>query len=160
MQRGILLCHGHTQKVRLPDWLPIRIEWTMVDINPATEPDIVGDFTDPHFLSVTGLHQYDYVVSMYCPIIDFRHFEQLLVTSRRLLRDGGILIVRNNKLWYQGLLRRIEKYPIKFTDKYLSEFYYDRAILELSPLTVLTLMARDTGFESVEYYDNDLIARA
>ena len=88
--KGVLLCHGHAHT---PPIIPLTddVEWTMVDISPASKPDIIGGFGSMETLQQLGLYQWDYVMSYYCPAND----SSLYRGARYLLNNKGKFIANN-----------------------------------------------------------------
>ena len=96
--RGIIFCHGHIYNNKLPIWLPKDVQWTMVDINPKTKPDIVGDYKSLNTLFDLGLYQYDYVLNLHCqvgPVTSLDATKEVLRAARLLLKNNGIMYMPN-----------------------------------------------------------------
>jgi hypothetical protein len=96
---GVMFCHGHHYDPKLlPRWLPPDVEWTMVNIEPEFDPDVVGSYRDINVLFDLGLYEYDYVVNMYCP--SSGTFDNVL----RVLRAGRLLLKPGGSFYYPDLI--------------------------------------------------------
>lgn len=101
-KRGLVLCKGHRHSPlseELPSWLPQDIIWTYMDIDPETQPDIIGDISSYESYEKAGFSRYDYVLTSACP----RYITDILRGSRMVLKPGGKLIYPGiiNALRYQ-----------------------------------------------------------
>jgi hypothetical protein len=88
---GVMFCHGHRYgPSKLPRWLPRDIDWTMVDIRPENQPDVIGSYLSINTLFELGLFSYDYVLNMNCPSGDsMDNVLEILRSGRLLLKPGG-----------------------------------------------------------------------
>lgn len=94
MQQGIIFCHGHKHKPYLPSlpfFLPPDINWTLIDIDPNTNPDLVGDYTQiEQTIQQLGTNRYDYVVDKGCPTL---RSGRLFQVAHKILKPGGKFII-------------------------------------------------------------------
>jgi len=133
-KRGLVLCKGHGQgnvadDLRYLEWLPRDIQWTYMDIDMKTRPDLVGDVSSYESYKRAGFSSYDYVATSGCPF----YIRDILRGSRMVLKLGGKLIYR--ALIYE-IKFQISKNPINnklFIDnpQYLDE-HVDKIVDELA----------------------------
>jgi hypothetical protein len=104
---GVMFCHGHRYgPSKLPRWLPRDIDWTMVDIRPENQPDVIGSYLSINTLFELGLFSYDYVLNMNCPSGgSMDDTLEILRAGRLLLKPGGIFI-------YPGLIIRLLEFYV------------------------------------------------
>ena len=133
-KRGLVLCKGHSQgnvanDLRyLEEWLPQDIQWTYMDIDTETRPDLVGDISSYESYERAGFSSYDYVVTSGCPY----YIRDILRGSRMVLKTGGKLIYPS--LIYEIKLQ-LKQDPVKKryvieNPQYIDE-YVDKIVNEL-----------------------------
>ena len=96
IKRGIIFCHGkeHRSPVIPLSIAKENIQWKLVDISPASNPDIIGDYTSWSTIESLGLRSYDYIISHYCPIAgNIHNFVVFMRNMRWLLKNGGSLFI-------------------------------------------------------------------
>jgi len=96
--QGIIMCQGRAQGgPRFPDWIDDKnIQWTLVDINEATRPDVVAGFDDPELLSQLGFGKWDFIIPRLCPIgigKNARNLLEFINNMTPLLNNGGKLLI-------------------------------------------------------------------
>lgn len=120
-KNGVIFCHGHNH---LDPVIPVKdeqkINWTMVDIDPKSKPDIIGSFKDWKIIQELGLGKYDYVITQFCPLKSSQYISNMFIRNVRwLLKPGGKLII------YPGALVHKDEYIIKkILDKILPKYGY------------------------------------
>jgi hypothetical protein len=120
-KNGVIFCHGHNH---LDPIIPVKdeqkINWTMVDIDPKSKPDIIGSFKDWKIIQELGLGKYDYVITQFCPLKSSQYISNMFIRNVRwLLKPGGKLII------YPGALVHKDEYIIKkILDKILPKYGY------------------------------------
>lgn len=89
--KGVILGHGHKHNTPiLPESFP-NVTWTLVDIDPSSQPDLVGGYGCMETIQILGLHNWDYVFASYCPWKG----DTIFRGARNLLNNKGQFILNN-----------------------------------------------------------------
>ena len=111
VKKGVAFCHGHNHKpLQVPKGLE-NVKWTLVDVNPSSNPDIVGGFGSMETLQQLGLYSWDYVLEQYCPIRS--DFNTIFRGARYLLKTPGRFILNN-----------FQKELLKHANNLMKDHYY------------------------------------
>lgn len=88
--RGIILCSGRTDLQDLPAFLPQGVDWTTLDTNINSDPDVFGSYTSFTTLRQLGLFNWDYVFVWGCLIgLSITEYQNTVRAARWLLKRGG-----------------------------------------------------------------------
>ena len=113
--QGIIMCHGHAQgEPNIPRLVPDNVQWTLVDINEATKPDVVAGFDDLELLSQLGFGKWDYIIPKSCPYNTPNSLHGLLYFINNvtpLLNHGGKLLI-NKFLRHFIEISLLDKFPL------------------------------------------------
>lgn len=156
MKQGLFLCHGykytppeallpqHHYSDRVPRYqLPNDMEWRTLDINPKTDPSIVGSMWDT-------LPKFDYIVSMFCPLNDKYKAISFPIVISESVNPGG-------SFYYAWGLSHFFRYAHNDI-RQVSEMY-NEVLDGRYPSIIRTInMVKELGqYSEVELYDNGLL---
>lgn len=92
--RGLILCSGRATLEKFPQSFPQAVNWTTVDTNLGSNPDIFGSYTSFPTLQQIGLFSWDYVYIQGCPIgLSPIEYQNVVRAARWLLKRGGQLSI-------------------------------------------------------------------
>ncbi len=97
MQRGLIFCSGQLSVRELPAYLPQGVNWTTLDTNLQSQPDIFGSYSSFPTLQQVGLFSWDYVYVRGCPVgVSATDYQNIIRSARWLLKRGGQVYIPNH----------------------------------------------------------------